>query len=633
MQHKSIKKISLIIVFFLYCQSFIFGIEVKDTLLFMQQNANPGSWISAELKLIEARKYIEINPEKAKKAAKAAELIGNKYNDLKLIASAKQYIGMADFYLDNPVSAIAQIQHSIKIYESINEKKSLSLAKVELGNIIGNTSDYQLGISMLESLINYFEEENDYTNLGKIYLYIGDIQKKERIYNYAVESFFKAISCFDKLHQDADKFYAMNEIASVFKVMKQYKIALKFYNQILDYTVSSKNINGQGAVLNNIADLYKELKDYDLALEYFEKAIAVTKKTNLLYNLAVVYNNKAKVEFLSFKYKNALDSYNEAFNLINPEAKSFLAVNILLNITEVYLAEKNIAQCKYYQDMIKSLISRINDKKLLSRYYDIMSKVNMLENNYKIALENRILYEKLNDSLNSEVSYEQISDIRIDYETRLKKKENELLTAENSNLKKNKLLLLVAILLIIIVFVSVVIVLILKYRNTKQKELIYRQDTELIKKELLLLKDDHEIGQKELVVNVLRENIAKESINDIIEELKSVSLKGNESVKSSIKAVIKKLDKNTVDDTWEKFEKHFSKVNDRFYINLQQKHPDLTPGEKRLCALLLINLSSKEIAAITNQTFRSVTTARYRLRQKLGLKHEDFIINYLESMK
>lgn len=611
-----------------------YGNQVEnDTIRILMGIVPENSWLSAELKLIEAKKIIDYYPEKALKLSLEAEKTGQKYNDLKLIGIAKRFIGVCYYNLNQINNSRLSLQNSVNLLSSINEKREANLSKLELGYVIGTSVNYQTGIIMIESTIDYFTEENDNFNLGKIYMYIGDIQKKERIYNYSVESYLKSISYFDIINQDSDKYYAMNEIASVFKNMKQYKIALKLYNQILDYTMSKNNKNGQGAVLNNIADLYKVLKEYNLALDYFKKAAILTKETGLKYNLAVVYNNLGKTEFIIGNNQNAINYYDEALQLIDLENDYYLAANLYLNYIEIYLLQKNASQCNLYSEKTKNHLPKINDNKIIARYYDLLSKTNALENNFKDALQNRMIYEKINDSINTENSYEQISDIRIEYETKLKKKENELLSAENTNLKKSKIILIVAILLTIIIIIFVFIYFILKIKNNKQKQLIFRQNNELIKKELLLVKDNHEIGQKELVANVLRDNISKEMINEIIAELTELSLKTNEALRKSLNNIIKKLDKSTPDDNWEKFELHFSKVNERFYSNLLKKHPDLTPGEKRLCALLLINLTSKEIAAITSQTFRSVTTARYRLRLKLNLQHEENIITYLETLK
>ena len=53
---------------------------------------------------------------------------------------------------------------------------------------------------------------------------------------------------------------------------------------------------------------------------------------------------------------------------------------------------------------------------------------------------------------------------------------------------------------------------------------------------------------------------------------------------------------------------------------LLKHYPNLTVNERRLCAFLNMNLTTKEISAITRQSVQSINTARTRLRRKLGLK-------------
>lgn len=60
--------------------------------------------------------------------------------------------------------------------------------------------------------------------------------------------------------------------------------------------------------------------------------------------------------------------------------------------------------------------------------------------------------------------------------------------------------------------------------------------------------------------------------------------------------------------------------NSDFFRKLLKAFPDLTVNERRLCALLHMNLSTKEISEITRQSPHSINIARGRLRNKLGLK-------------
>lgn len=80
---------------------------------------------------------------------------------------------------------------------------------------------------------------------------------------------------------------------------------------------------------------------------------------------------------------------------------------------------------------------------------------------------------------------------------------------------------------------------------------------------------------------------------------------------------------------WEQFSLHFNNANEGFFNRLKEKHPDLTPNEVKLCALIRMNLLSKEIAQIIHVSIKAVEISRYRLRKKLKLESEVNLHEYL----
>jgi DNA-binding CsgD family transcriptional regulator len=83
------------------------------------------------------------------------------------------------------------------------------------------------------------------------------------------------------------------------------------------------------------------------------------------------------------------------------------------------------------------------------------------------------------------------------------------------------------------------------------------------------------------------------------------------------------------DKEWADFNAHFESLNRNFYARLRQKYPDISPGELKICALIKLNLSVKEMAGILNISPDSVKTARYRLRKKLQLATEDNLTDFV----
>ena len=75
----------------------------------------------------------------------------------------------------------------------------------------------------------------------------------------------------------------------------------------------------------------------------------------------------------------------------------------------------------------------------------------------------------------------------------------------------------------------------------------------------------------------------------------------------------------------------FMEVYPEFTNNLLKEHPNLLPSELRLCAMVFLNFSSKEIAQYTFVTHRAVQTSKNRLRKKLGIPGDTDLYRYIKS--
>lgn len=94
-------------------------------------------------------------------------------------------------------------------------------------------------------------------------------------------------------------------------------------------------------------------------------------------------------------------------------------------------------------------------------------------------------------------------------------------------------------------------------------------------------------------------------------------------------SLIHEMERNQQSFIWKKLSDHLNVSHPSFNSALLNNHSNLTPAEIKLCALLALNISTKEIALITNQTYDSIRVSRTRLRKKLGLANEDNLVAYL----
>lgn len=114
--------------------------------------------------------------------------------------------------------------------------------------------------------------------------------------------------------------------------------------------------------------------------------------------------------------------------------------------------------------------------------------------------------------------------------------------------------------------------------------------------------------------------------NTLIEELQQ------KPENSDTYRVIEQLQNATIltDEQWEHFRQLFEKVHTGYLYRVKEKIPGLTPAEVRLMALVKLQFSTKEMAAVLGISPNSVRSTWSRLRKKLNLPEEGTMEELLE---
>ncbi|MEM9808681.1 MAG: hypothetical protein AAF959_25780 [Cyanobacteria bacterium P01_D01_bin.56] len=160
----------------------------------------------------------------------------------------------------------------------------------------------------------------------------------------------------------------------------------------------------------------------------------------------------------------------------------------------------------------------------------------------------------------------------------------------------------------------------------------HRTEKKLIKKEQELeiqkTKEILEMRNKELSISTLK-LIEKDEFFSVLKE--KLSKRDRDINIQEVKRLVRnKLPANG--PNWEEFEARFVAVNQGFYDRLKERHPKLTQGDLKLCALIKLNFSSKDLARLLGISVESVHTTRYRLRKKLGLTRDVNLVEFIADV-
>jgi len=212
------------------------------------------------------------------------------------------------------------------------------------------------------------------------------------------------------------------------------------------------------------------------------------------------------------------------------------------------------------------------------------------------------------------------------------------------HLYKTAVIIVISILLIILIY-QIFIIYKLKEKDKIDEQEVYikkynaqqvlleneLENTNAVKERLEKEIDSKEKEQKKIALSIIRKNEILSKLKAEIERIKSNpegSLKFSDL--NTLKVLI--LDNLNLEKERKSLDKYIKELNDSFFQNLERKYPGLTDNEKKLCSLLRLKLTSKEIASIQNISPKSVEVNRYRLRKKMNISKEDKLSKVIRKL-
>lgn len=120
-----------------------------------------------------------------------------------------------------------------------------------------------------------------------------------------------------------------------------------------------------------------------------------------------------------------------------------------------------------------------------------------------------------------------------------------------------------------------------------------------------------------------------QNLNSLVERLRALLPHTTDDGKEIVTDLISSVRTKTLAINWDEFNHLFSQVHQSFFANLALRFTDISAAERKLCGLLKLNMSTKEIAIIMNQSPDSVKKTKQRLKKKLNLSNDESLTQYL----
>ena len=439
----------------------------------------------------------------------------------------------------------------------------------------------------------------------------GLLNYKSSSYSDASINFFDALKFFELSKHDIEYCQILKYIGITYYHQFAPKKALKYYRMSLENALENNFPNEIALGYNNVAAVYNEQKLYKKAIYNFNKSLEINKINKNTHLESINYLNLGIVERNLGNDKKSLTYFHKVLNTIGPNSSRIKAA--AYNFISKYFLNKNKLDTAIYfakktlNLKEKPIAQSIRSTKLLKTIY---LKLRDTSSAYNYEIQNRFLTDSFYEINN--LMRTNFTELQYD----LDKKERQLIYKS----KQNKLVYtILGLVLLLLIILARFIYNKLKFRLTETEK-----DKQIIKNTLSL-------KNKELTAKALYLIQKNESMMQISNELNNLAKQMESQIQQKkIQKIASKLNKSTNEEVWKEFELYFQSVHSNFYSNLQTQFPNLTTNEKKLAAFLCMNMSSKEISAITGQRIATLEVARSRLRKKLGISKQDISLpNFL----
>ncbi|MBR5843901.1 MAG: tetratricopeptide repeat protein [Bacteroidaceae bacterium] len=534
--------------------------------------------------------------------------------------------------------------------EEVKEQKELpdstfvQLIVKDIATHFRQLSQQSNAIEVLSEATKVLEKhKSDKSLFLKLYLPLGAAFEEVGLWSTAIDYYHKALSITQELDSKGYIARIYNNIGVAY-----YKIDL---DKSIEYILKSLEINkmlGDKKELylnyNNLAAIHVELKLYDEALDYALMAMhMIDKNTNpdkyyfMQCNIGSLYSQAGNYNLAISYIENCIDYFNNTNNYAEQTRLSIL-------LAEAYKKSGQTEKAKKLIDLIENtLIPRTNNAELESSVRTTLATFFEEDGQYHKAYKNLKIAQSLKDSLQKANDELKVSNLEKIYENEQKIRENTL-TINELQLKKMASDRQISIGLIALLILSIILIIFIIRTRIKDN---------LIKTNAMLAEQEKILQDKEKELQNIKEQELKRTIDQKNRELSSYALsytKDNEFLanlgeelkkllleiyprdkehREHIRIIITQLKQHCTSDNWQEFRYYFEQVHPSFYDRLDNISPGMTQRQKRLCAMLYIGLSTKEISSITFREVRSIESARNRLRKKLDITGEETIQEFL----
>ena len=436
-----------------------------------------------------------------------------------------------------------------------------------------------------------------------------------------------------ELFLQAARFYQaknmQTELAVIYDNIGTLHMGLNNNAEAVKYLKMANAINQKPGLENqrnityiNLGVAYKEYDSLAESVNWYKKSIALSRQQNDEFQLARVYFNMGNAEQLMGHLPAAKALYDSSLYYCNRLNIDYGVLLITINMGEWHLLRKEYAAALECLNTAEKKLKNYNLPIETDEVLRLYSLVYEATGNYPAALQNYKAHIVLKDSIEGAKTKRSILELQSGYEQERSLKEIASLNVAIQSGKASTRLYIIFLIIIIVVLLAFGTYLFINRRISVYKARIVLQENEKLRLEM-------ETKDKDLMSKAVYMGHLNEIVSGIETRLQEMLPSSSEENAGQLRKIMHDLKTEGRKGTWKEFDVRFEQVHQDFSARLLAAYPTLSPAEIRICSFLRLNMTSKDIALLTNRSIRTVENTRNSIRSKMKLLPEANLASHL----
>ncbi|MBS1914631.1 MAG: tetratricopeptide repeat protein [Bacteroidetes bacterium] len=484
--------------------------------------------------------------------------------DPELLARAYMLRGLCTRDLTVDDYGMADLQRAYDLRRSLEDFDGCAIMVVHMSRIHDRRGNYREALAMLARCNEYIgrigpgRRTQLYARTAANYTQLGD-------FGNAHIHVLKALDAAHNGAESADRVNAFAVAGGLYYNLGMFTKARELMLRAMDLVVDDTD---RTSLLNNLAAIAGAHEDYGEAIRYFTESVKASTAAGRKYMAGFALGNRAEMYRRMGRKREAMRDARAALAIAEKIGDRNIIAHVCVTLGRLAAEENDVQTGIAHLKRARDLLQAMGQRKALTSIHKLLAGLYRSAGKPKEALEHLECFAAMHDEVFDPKKLEAMADVLDRLELERATQEREILRLKAEQLERE-----------------------MEHRNARLTALALH----LVEKREFL----HQIDSRLRAVATTTDNRLRDELAALTREVRQ-NLSGEEE--------------------WDAFEDQFTRVHGAFLEIISTRYPTLTATELKVCALMRINLDTKEIARMLSTSLRTVQNHRYNIRKKLGLE-------------